>query len=267
MIVVFDANISYQLLSHPSLGWLLCFQFFFAAAAVTTMILQPFKLNLRYLGQFKLNLRYLGQGKYRSGNMYWMTFLWPWPKVTAVALMNKNLLLCKIKSESLHQSLQNLVAISLWSCHAYYLIRFWRNFVGNFFLQNFLWNVWMCFFKVKHSIGHISGMVCPIDVKRKGGALVGCWVNYVTLTFYLTCDLDIWFFKVKIQNSSISGILVWLIWNKKKANLHSDCIATGVTSDVGMPSTDLIPYYYNRITVKFCMCHSCYAAMTCAKNL
>ena len=49
----------------------------------------------------------------------------------------------------------------------------------------------MCFFKVKHSIGHISGMVGPIDVKRIGGALVGFWVNRVTLTFDLTHDLDL----------------------------------------------------------------------------
>ena len=51
------------------------------------------------------------------------------------------------------------------------------------FLPNFLGKFRMCFFQVKHSIGHISGMVGPVDVKRKGGALVGYWVNYVTLTF------------------------------------------------------------------------------------
>ena len=34
-------------------------------------------------------------------------------------------------------------------------------------------------------------MVGPIDVKRKGSASVGCWVNYVTLTFDLTNDLDL----------------------------------------------------------------------------
>ena len=46
----------------------------------------------------------------------------------------------------------------------------------------------MCFFKVKHRFGHISGMVGPIDVKvkRKGSASVGYWVQYVTLTFDLT---------------------------------------------------------------------------------
>ena len=42
-------------------------------------------------------------------------------------------------------------------------------------------------------------MVGPIDVKQKGGALVG--VNYVTLTFDLTHDLDLWFVKVKIAVS------------------------------------------------------------------
>ena len=55
----------------------------------------------------------------------------------------------------------------------------------------------LIFFKVKHSIGHISGMVGPIDEKRKGGSSVGYGVNYVTLTFDLTHDLDLRFFKFK----------------------------------------------------------------------
>ena len=71
----------------------------------------------------------------------------------------------------------------------------WLNFGGILleilFLPNFLRKFLMCFFKVKHCIGHISGMVGPIDMKRKGGALVGYWVNYVTLTFDLTHDLDL----------------------------------------------------------------------------
>ena len=76
----------------------------------------------------------------------------------------------------------------------------------------------MCIFKVKLSIGHISGMVSLIDVKWKGGVSVGYCVNYVTLTFDLTHDLDLWFFKVKFQNSCIWGIIIWLMWSKKKAN-------------------------------------------------
>ena len=95
----------------------------------------------------------------------------------------------------------------------------WLDFGGflleTFCLPNFLWNFCMCFFRVKHSIGHISGMVGPIDVKRKGGASVEYWV---TLTFDFTHELDLWFFEVKFQNSCISGVLIWLMWNKKKAN-------------------------------------------------
>ena len=65
----------------------------------------------------------------------------------------------------------------------------------------------MCFFKVKLYFGHISRMVDSIDVKRKGSALVGYWVQYVTLTFDLTHDLDLGYFKVKFWNSSISGFV------------------------------------------------------------
>ena len=90
----------------------------------------------------------------------------------------------------------------------------WSDFEGilldTCFLSNFL---------LKHFIGHISGMVGPIDMERKGGASIEYWVNYVTLTFDLTHDLDlIIFFKVKFQNSCISGIVIWLMCNKKKAN-------------------------------------------------
>ena len=60
---------------------------------------------------------------------------------------------------------------------------------------------------VKHYFGHISRMVGAIDVKQKGCALVGYWVQYMTLTFDLTHDLDLGCFKVKFRNSSISGIV------------------------------------------------------------
>ena len=70
-------------------------------------------------------------------------------------------------------------------------------------------------------------MVGPIDVKRKGGASVGYWVNYVTLTFDLTHDLDLWFFKVKFQSYCI-----WRIDNQidvkqkksKSVRYWADCI-------------------------------------------
>ena len=85
----------------------------------------------------------------------------------------------------------------------------------------------MCFFKVKHYFGHISGMVGPIDVKWKGSASVGYWVQYVTLTLDLTHDLDLGCFKVKFRNSSISGIvgLMDLKWKRSELIWYwADCM-------------------------------------------
>ena len=65
----------------------------------------------------------------------------------------------------------------------------------------------MCFFNVKHYFGHILEMVGPVDVKGKGSASVGYWVQYVTLTFDLTHDLVLGCFKVKFRNSCVSGIV------------------------------------------------------------
>ena len=61
-------------------------------------------------------------------------------------------------------------------------------------------------------------MVSPIHVKRKGSASVGYWVQYVTLTFDLTYDLDLECFKVKFWNSSISGIvgLIYVKWKRSE---------------------------------------------------
>ena len=58
-----------------------------------------------------------------------------------------------------------------------------------------------------YSVGHIWGMVGLIDVKRKESASVGYCVNYVTLNFDLTHDLDLEFFKVEFRNGCISGIV------------------------------------------------------------
>ena len=101
--------------------------------------------------------------------------------------------------------------------------------LGGILLETLFWQIFFenfgCVFSRSNTIGHISGMVGPIDVKRKGGAWVGYWVNYVTLTFDLTHNLDLWFFKVKFQNSCISGTVIWLMWNKKKTNQ----LGTGLT--------------------------------------
>ena len=57
----------------------------------------------------------------------------------------------------------------------------------------------MCFAQSLKLYWTYLRMVGPIDVKRKGGASVGYWVTYVTLTFDLTRDLYLCFFKVKFK--------------------------------------------------------------------
>ena len=180
----------------------------------------------------------------------------------------------------------------------------WLDF-GEIMLKTVIWQIFFknfecVFFKVKHYFGHISAMVSPIDVKRKGCALVGYWVQYMILTCDLTHDLDFGCLKVKFQNSSISGIVglidvkwkgseliwywahcmtlpfdhthdpdlgvsrsefeialsqewdgqltineknvnhpwYWLVWPWWGGRMYR--IVTGVTSDVGVPSTYLV---------------------------
>ena len=125
---------------------------------------------------------------------------WPWPKVTAVALISKNLFVCANKVGTTHR-----ITTKSGSFIALVMVITWLDF-GEILL-NFFSNFGCVFFKVKHYFGHISGMVGPIDVKRKGSALVGHWVQYITLTYDLTHDLDLGCFMVKFWNSSISGIV------------------------------------------------------------
>ena len=89
--------------------------------------------------------------------------------------------------------------------------------VDTFILPNFLRKIRICYFKVKHSFWHVSGIVGPIDMKRRGGASFGYWVDHATSTFDLNPDIDLWFFKVKFQNSCIAGIVICLMLNKNKA--------------------------------------------------
>ena len=72
----------------------------------------------------------------------------------------------------------------------------WLNFGGIILLETFLLSIFFSPSEAKHSIGHILVVVGLIDVKQKGGLSVGYWVNYVTLTFDLTHDLDLEIFKV-----------------------------------------------------------------------
>ena len=76
-----------------------------------------------------------GTSIYGSSEMYWMTFPWPWPKVTAVA-----------KSENHspdHYKTWQLYCPS----HGYYLIRFWRNYIGNCYFGKFSLKISDVFFQ------------------------------------------------------------------------------------------------------------------------
>ena len=87
--------------------------------------------------------------------------------------------------------------------HAYYLIWFWRNSVSLAFF--------FFFFKVKHSVGHISGK---------------CLVRFtwnVTLAFTSPMIFPLNFSRSYFKNSSFriaqcQELFVWLMWNKKEAN-------------------------------------------------
>ena len=64
-------------------------------------------------------------------------------------------------------------------------------------------------------------------MKWKGSASVGYWVQYVTLTFDLTHDLDLGCFKIKFWNSFISGIVVLIDVKWKRSELiwyWADCM-------------------------------------------
>ena len=91
-------------ISHPVLGWLYVFSLFPPCPP-------PQKLFPLMSKPFELNLWYLAQRIYGSREMHWMTFQWLWPKVTAVASISKNLLVCAIKWEPLIGSLPNVAAL------------------------------------------------------------------------------------------------------------------------------------------------------------
>ena len=105
-IIFLDVNICFSsycrsiltsrdIIKSPQSGVTLCFQFVSPPRPRPCPPPQPQPpqwLLLPTSKPFELDLRYLGPRKYRFGKMYWMTFWWPWHKVTAVTLINKNCL-------------------------------------------------------------------------------------------------------------------------------------------------------------------------------
>ena len=106
--------------------------------------------------------------------MYWMTFPWPWPNVTSVASISK-IAFQHDKVRTTHP-----ITTIRGGCIALVICITWLDF-GEVLLETVVLpsvhtKIRMCFFKAKHYFGHISGMVGPGEVKRKGSA----------------CDFDFW---------------------------------------------------------------------------
>ena len=124
-----------------------------------------------------------------------MTFLWPWPQVMAVALINKNMLFWYLYTPS----------------HAFYLITFWRNSVGNFFGK---YSLTLDFPRWSFEIGIISGIVGLIGVKWQGSELIRYWADCMTSPFDHTCDIDLEVSRSVFEIALSQEWDSWLTWNK-----------------------------------------------------
>ena len=101
------------------------------------------------------------------------------------------------------------------------MLLIWLDYGGTLletFLPNFLWKFRMCFFQNQplYWIYLRNGWSDWCETKRR------C----ISWILGKLCKLDLWphpwpwpwiFFKVKFQNSCISGIVIWLMWKKRKS--------------------------------------------------
>ena len=136
-----------------------------------------------------------------------------WPKVTAVVPISKNLFVC-YKVRTTHR-----ITTKRGSFVALVMVITWLDFGKLLFLANFLKKFRMYFFQGQTLFWPYlkNGWSDWCETKRKY-TLVGYWVQYMTLTFDLTHDLDLGYFKVKFRNSSISRIVDLIDVNEKEAS-------------------------------------------------
>ena len=146
--------------------------------------------------------------------MYWMTFPWPWPKVTAVASISKNLLVCAMKD---HYKTFQLCCPS----HGHYLIRFWGNSVENCYFGKFSLKISDLFFQGQTLFWPYlrNGWSDWCETKRE-------YIGWILGTMY---DLDRWpslmtlTLDVSRSNFEIAlspELLVWLMWNEKEVSWY-----------------------------------------------
>ena len=190
----------------PRSGVTLCVQFVSATSAASAAA-KTFPSHVKTVWA---NLWYLAQRIYGSGEMYWMTFPWPWHKVTAAALLPWSWLLS-----------EKILEKFCWK------LLFWQSFFKNFgcvfsrsntilaisqeWLVWLMWNekevhwldtgynIWpwpltslmTLTLDVSRSNFEISGIVGLIDVKWKGSELIWYWADCMTLPFDHNHDLDL----------------------------------------------------------------------------
>ena len=116
-----------------------------------------------------------------------------------------------------------------WSTYAHYMVWFWSNSVEKLLFWQIFFKNFRCVFSRSNTILAISQeWLVRLMWNNKGSALVAYWIQYVTLTFDLTHDLDLGCFKVKFRNSSIPGIvgLIDVKWKGSELIWYwADCIA------------------------------------------
>ena len=121
--------------------------------------------------------------------MYWVTFPWPWRKVSAVAWITKNLLVCAIKI----RTTQRITAkLGNAPSHGYYLIKLWRSSVGNCYFGKFSLKISDVFFQGQTLFWPYrrNGWSDWCETKMKCiGWILGTICDRILGTI---CDLDLW---------------------------------------------------------------------------
>ena len=138
---------------------------------------------------------YMGLGKCTG-----LTFLWPWPQVTAVASISKKLLLCAIKWEPLIRSLQNMAA------------------PYPFILANFPLKIRMCFSRSNTILAISQEWLVRLmwnkeEVHRLDTGY-NIWPWPLTSLMTLTLDVSRWNFGITLSQEW----LVWLMWNENEVS-------------------------------------------------
>ena len=193
-------------LSHPNLGLLYIFSYFSLPRPPCPVIPLPSQQCLPLTSNsFVLNLRFWDKESIGVGKWYGITFhdldsrsqQWHW---------------LRKKFDSLHDKVKNTYSVTTKpaSYISLLMLSTWSDFKQNqyIFSQNFRY----VFFKVKKTIGYISGMADRIDTE-KWSTSVGCWVNIrpwsLTSPLTLTWNFSRSNFKVAVSQA----LLVWLMWS------------------------------------------------------